>query len=212
MPDLERLLAITRAEIEKNRPPSLPDGWVAERQPEVARAVAEVEDKAAALIAAGNETGLKKALRLLYKLHLEAFTRYDADRRERNRRLVETGFSEEELASFRALGIEVLIRTAVGDFWLVPAYTGKPDRVELTPEDALRVGLVPVLFDGRIENIGPDNDPRGALAADVPPRAPQRPAADGPAARPSSGRPPAKRGRHAAVPKPEPHPGQTSLL
>ena len=212
MPDLERLLAITRAEIEKNRPPSMPDGWIGERQPDIARAVADVEAKVQTLLAARNEDGLKKALRLLFKLHREAFQRYDAYRRERNRRLVETGFSEDELASFRALGIEVLIRTAVGEFWLVPAYTGKPGRVELTPEDALRVGLVPVLFDGRIESIGLDTDPRGSVAADVPPRRPPTPRAEHLAARPSSGRPEAKRGRAAAAPKPEPHPGQASLL
>ena len=44
------------------------------------------------------------------------------------------GLTTEDIASFKALNVEVKLRSAqLGEVWLVPAYTGQ-ERLELTPE------------------------------------------------------------------------------
>jgi hypothetical protein len=44
------------------------------------------------------------------------------------------GFTTEDIESFKALGVEVCLKSdSFGELWLVPAYTGQPRR-ELTPE------------------------------------------------------------------------------
>ena len=155
MTTFERMHRRTIDEIDRRCPRGALE-WIAENQPEIRKAIAEVEARIDSLRNTGNQTAMKKALRILYKLHLEGFKRFRQAREERLRKRLEEGFSQEELESFRALGMEILIRCDAGEFWLVPKYTGSKDRVEMTPEDALRVGMVPVLFNGKIESIGLD--------------------------------------------------------
>lgn len=58
------------------------------------------------------------------------------------------GLTTEDLESFRALGVEVLLHSeSYGELWLVPAYTGKP-RKEITPEHAATVVRVVSVFPG----------------------------------------------------------------
>ena len=152
MTPFDRMRRRTLDEIDKRCPRGALE-WIAENQPEIQKAVVEVEAKIDALRNARNQVAMKKALRLLYKLHLEGFKRFMEAREERLRRRLDEGFSQEELDAFRALGAEILIRCDAGEFWLVPDYTGRRDRVEMTPQDALRVGMVPVVFNGKIESI-----------------------------------------------------------
>jgi hypothetical protein len=54
----------------------------------------------------------------------------------------------EDLASFRALQVEVCMESpALGQIWLVPAYTGA-DRKEITPEHAAKVAAIVAAFPG----------------------------------------------------------------
>lgn len=58
------------------------------------------------------------------------------------------GLTAAEIAEFRRLGVEVRMRSAtVGDFWLVPAYTGA-DRHEVTFEDSAKLAMVMEVFPG----------------------------------------------------------------
>lgn len=58
------------------------------------------------------------------------------------------GFTNEDIASFKALGVEVCLHSeAYGELWLVPAYTGRP-RKEITPEHAATVMRVLSVFPG----------------------------------------------------------------
>jgi len=58
------------------------------------------------------------------------------------------GFTTEDIESFKALGVEVLLHSETyGDVWLVPAYTGQP-RKELTPEHAATIARVLSVFPG----------------------------------------------------------------
>jgi hypothetical protein len=58
------------------------------------------------------------------------------------------GFTSEDIASFKALGVEVCLHSeAYGELWLVPAYTGRP-RKEITPEHAATVMRVLSVFPG----------------------------------------------------------------
>lgn len=58
------------------------------------------------------------------------------------------GFTSEDIASFRALGVEVRFHAApFGEIWLVPAYTGQA-RHEITPEHAATLARVLALFPG----------------------------------------------------------------
>ena len=58
------------------------------------------------------------------------------------------GLTTEDIASFKALGVEVLLRSdTYGELWLVPEYTGK-ERKEITPEHAATVMRVLSVFPG----------------------------------------------------------------
>jgi hypothetical protein len=58
------------------------------------------------------------------------------------------GLTTEDIASFKALGVEVLLKSERhGELWLVPAYTGKP-RKEIAPEHVATVIRVPSAFPG----------------------------------------------------------------
>lgn len=55
---------------------------------------------------------------------------------------------EEEIASFKALGVEVCLQSdSIGEVWLVPEYTGR-DRKEITPEHAATLRLIVDAFPG----------------------------------------------------------------
>lgn len=58
------------------------------------------------------------------------------------------GLTSEDIETFKALGVEVRLRSETyGELWLVPAYTGQP-RKELTPEHAATVLRVLEIFPG----------------------------------------------------------------
>lgn len=58
------------------------------------------------------------------------------------------GFTTEDIESFKALGVEVLLRSETyGEVWLVPAYTGR-ERKEITPEHAATLARVMSVFPG----------------------------------------------------------------
>jgi len=58
------------------------------------------------------------------------------------------GLTTEDIESFRALGVEVCVRSDdYGDLWLVPAYTGQP-RKEITPEHLATIARVLDAFPG----------------------------------------------------------------
>ena len=58
------------------------------------------------------------------------------------------GFTTEDIESFKALGVEVLLHSETyGDVWLVPAYTGR-ERKEITPEHAATLARVMSVFPG----------------------------------------------------------------
>jgi hypothetical protein len=58
------------------------------------------------------------------------------------------GLTTEDIESFKALGVEVCMRSeAFGEIWLVPAYTGG-DRKEITPEHAATICRVLEAFPG----------------------------------------------------------------
>lgn len=69
--------------------------------------------------------------------------------------------TDEEIASFKALGVEVCINTdEAGEIWLVPEYTGK-DRKEITVEHAATLSMVCAAFPGAkvssFEKLKPDS-------------------------------------------------------
>lgn len=58
------------------------------------------------------------------------------------------GLTTDDIASFKALGVEVQLKSQTyGDLWLVPSYTGQ-SRKELTPEHAATVMRVLEAFPG----------------------------------------------------------------
>ena len=58
------------------------------------------------------------------------------------------GLTAAEVAEFRRLGVAVKVRAPkLGEFWLVPSYTGQ-DRNEVTAEDAGRLLMLMATFPG----------------------------------------------------------------
>ena len=58
------------------------------------------------------------------------------------------GLTTDDIESFKALGVEVCLRSeAFGEIWLVPRYTGK-DRKEITPEHVATICRVIEAFPG----------------------------------------------------------------
>ena len=57
--------------------------------------------------------------------------------------------TDEEIASFKALGVEVCIRSdALGDVYLVPVYTGHQHRTELSIEHSITLTAICAAFPG----------------------------------------------------------------
>lgn len=58
------------------------------------------------------------------------------------------GLTTEDIESFKALGVEVRIKSeAIGEIWLVPVFTGK-DRLEILPEHVATLAHVLIAFPG----------------------------------------------------------------
>ncbi len=75
------------------------------------------------------------------------------------------GLTTEDIASFKALGVEVCLRSeAYGELWLVPAYTGHL-RKEITPEHVATIAQVVDTFPGsRVTAFDRPVAPEGSLA------------------------------------------------
>lgn len=57
--------------------------------------------------------------------------------------------SDEDIASFKALNVEVCLATEdCGQIWLVPEYTGRADRKEISARDAATLAAVCSAFPG----------------------------------------------------------------
>ena len=63
--------------------------------------------------------------------------------------------TQDEIDSFKALGVELCIRSEeLGEVWLVPRYSGQP-RKEITPEHAATLRLLLEAFPGgRVTSFG----------------------------------------------------------
>jgi hypothetical protein len=57
--------------------------------------------------------------------------------------------TDDDIASFQALGAEICLATeGCGEIWLVPAYTGRADRRELSVRDAATLAAICSAFPG----------------------------------------------------------------
>jgi len=54
----------------------------------------------------------------------------------------------EEITSFKALDAEVCIACDAGEIWLVPEYTGRRERKELSLRDAATIAAISAAFPG----------------------------------------------------------------
>jgi hypothetical protein len=94
--------------------------------------------------------------------------------------LVSRELTPEDVESFKALGVEVHVKSKPGDFTLVPEYTGK-DRPEISAEDLRKLSMVMHAFPGsEITYVGPQQDIPGefytpAPAPASPPKSEARP-------------------------------------
>jgi hypothetical protein len=92
----------------------------------------------------------------------------------------------EDVASFKALGVEVDVKSSVGNFTLVPEYTDKAGhtRMEISAEDLRKISMVMHTFPGsEITYVGPQQEPWGE--ATEPQVATPRPSAPAPAPAPT---------------------------
>ena len=63
--------------------------------------------------------------------------------------MVVRNLTDEDIASFKALGVEVCLATeGCGDVWLVPEYSGREDRKEISVRDAATLAAVCSAFPG----------------------------------------------------------------
>ena len=84
--------------------------------------------------------------------------------------IVSRELTPEDVESFKALGVEVHVKSKPGEFTLVPEYTGK-DRPEISAEDLRKLSMVMHAFPGsEITYVGPQQEPWGE------PYVPQAPA------------------------------------
>ena len=78
----------------------------------------------------------------------------ESDEQETRRSLepdtpVVRNLTDEDIASFKALGAEVCLATeGCGEIWLVPEYTGRSDRKEISVRDAATLAAVCSAFPG----------------------------------------------------------------
>jgi len=75
--------------------------------------------------------------------------------------LVSRELTPEDVESFKALGVEVHVKSKPGEFTLVPEYTGK-DRPEISAEDLRKLSMIMHAFPGsEITYVGPQQEPWG---------------------------------------------------
>ena len=162
-----------------------PDGaleWIEKSQPDIHRSIRQVNDKINAFWKTGDRNGFKKALAVYYKLHLEGFKRFldahDQDLSILDRKPGE--LTQADVDSFKALKVEVHVKSNAGDFTLVPEYTGREDRVEISAEDIAKLSLITSTFPGtKITHVGRrDEKDRFTFSHDEPasdiPKTPQK--------------------------------------
>ena len=78
----------------------------------------------------------------------------------------------EDVESFRALGVEVHVKSKPGEFTVVPEYSGK-DRIEISAEDLRKLSMVMSTFPGsKITYVGPQQDMPGEFYTPQPAPAP----------------------------------------
>jgi len=88
-------------------------------------------------------------------------------------RIVSRELTPEDVESFKALGVEVHVKSKPGEFTLVPEYTDKAgrSRTEISAEDLRKLSMVMHTFPGsEITYVGPQQEPWGE------PYVPQAPA------------------------------------
>ncbi len=165
MTSFEQLFKRTIDELDKR----YPDGaleWIAANQPEIHKAIGQVNDKINTIWKTGDHQAFKKALSVYYKLHLEGFNRFRAEHGLRDLDAPVRELTQADIDSFKALDVEVHVKSKAGEFTLVPERTGRTDRVELIPEDIARFAMIMDAFPGsEIVYVGPD---KGGACPDIP--------------------------------------------
>ena len=104
----------------------------------------------------------------------------DHDAAENNAaRLVSQELTPEDVESFKALGVEVNVKSKPGDFTLVPEYTDEAghSRIEISAEDLRKLSMVMHAFPGsEITYVGPQQDIPGEFYTPAPaPASPPKP-------------------------------------
>ena len=111
----------------------------------------------------------------------------------------------EDIASFKALGVEVHIRSRAGEFVLVPKYTGRADqqRVEISPDDLAKISQAMRAFPGSdVVYVGKPLDMPGAIGGALALAAMSAEPASEPQAQPE----PQFQFKHTPQPTPQPAP------
>ncbi len=103
--------------------------------------------------------------------------------------LVSRELTPEDVKSFKALGVEVNVKSKPGEFTLVPEYTDKAgrSRTEISAEDLRKLSMVMHAFPGsEITYVGPQrDDPFDFHAPDPTPASPPKPEAQPPQPKPT---------------------------
>ena len=150
MSEFDRLWKITQAEIAKHAPKPEAVAWVRRPESEFADAIDDVGEKLKSFRKKGDVAAYKKALRVYYKLHLEAFKHYNEDcpspKPSDTSRLRE--LTPEEIERFRQEKNNWEITTPAGSFHLVDKLSDNPDHVEFTPESLNAIIRVLLAFPG----------------------------------------------------------------
>ncbi|HPQ72295.1 MAG TPA: hypothetical protein PKW95_24460 [bacterium] len=108
-------------------------------------------------------------------------------------RLVSRELTPEDVESFKALDVEVHVKSKPGEFTLVPEYTGK-ERPEISAEDLRKLSMIMHAFPGsEITYVGPQQEPWSE------PYVPQAPAPK--SATPPSPKPQSTEHKHAQPPE-----------
>lgn len=90
-------------------------------------------------------------------------------------RLVSSELTQADVESFKALGVEVNVKSKPGDFTLVPEYTDQVGntRIEISVEDLRKLSMVMHAFPGsKITHVGPQQDMPGEFYTPQPASAP----------------------------------------
>ncbi|HPQ70106.1 MAG TPA: hypothetical protein PKW95_13335 [bacterium] len=172
MTSFEQLFRRTIDELSRRYPDGALD-WIAANQPEIHHAIKQVDDKINALWKTGDRQAFKKALSVYYKLHLEGFKRFRAAHDLPDPDAPVRELTQADIDSFKALRVEVNVKSKAGEFTLVPERTGRTDRIELIPEDIAKLAMIMETFPGsEITYVGPDE---GGACLDIPAMEPSAP-------------------------------------